>query len=71
MYVDIPVLLLVSTSVPERIEAAGSSSQVCVIEKPCVDQLLTKRVLRFRGGGLASQSNAEVLQDGSDIRHAE
>jgi RraA family protein len=71
LHVDIPVLLLVSTSVSELIEGARRSSQVCVIAKPCVDQSLTKRVLRFRGSGLTTHSNAGRLQDGSDIWHAE
>lgn len=71
LHVDIPVLLLVSTSVPELTEVAGRSSLVCVIEKPCLDQSLIDRVLKFRGMRMATQSNAEGLQDGGDIRHAE
>ncbi|MDH3756951.1 MAG: response regulator [Gammaproteobacteria bacterium] len=46
--VEIPVLLLVSTSSPELIEVARSSSQIGVIEKPCVDHALINRVLRLR-----------------------
>jgi two-component system CheB/CheR fusion protein len=43
--IDIPVLLLVSTSSPELIEAARSSSQVGVVEKPCVNHALIEQVL--------------------------
>jgi FixJ family two-component response regulator len=46
--VNIPVLLLVSTSSPELIEVARRSSQVGVIEKPCVDHTLIDRVLSLR-----------------------
>ena len=46
--VHIPVLLLVSTSSPELIEVARRSSQVGVIEKPCVDHTLIDRVLSLR-----------------------
>ena len=46
--VNVPVLLLVSTSSPELIEVARRSSQVGVIEKPCVDHTLINRVLSLR-----------------------
>lgn len=46
--VNIPVLLLVSTSSPELIAAARTASQVGVIEKPCVDHTLIDRVLSLR-----------------------
>ena len=46
--VNIPVLLLVSTSSPELIEVARGSGQVTVIEKPCVDHTLIDRVLSLR-----------------------
>ena len=49
--IDIPVMLLVSTSSPELIEAARSSSQVGVIEKPCVNDTLIEQVL-----GLSQQA---------------
>jgi FixJ family two-component response regulator len=44
----LPVLLLISTSSPELIEVARSSSQIGVIEKPFVNGMLTDRVLRLR-----------------------
>lgn len=46
--IEIPVLLLVSTSSPELIEAARSSSQIGVIEKPCVNHALIDQVLSIR-----------------------
>jgi two-component system CheB/CheR fusion protein len=45
---DLPVLLLISTSSPELIEVARSSSRIGVIEKPFVDGMLTEQVLRLR-----------------------
>lgn len=42
------VVLLVSTSSPEIIEAARNSGRVRVIEKPCVDGTLVDVVLRIR-----------------------
>ena len=45
---DLPVLLMVSTSSPALIEAAMSSDQVRVIEKPCVDDTLIGAVLEIR-----------------------
>ncbi len=45
--VAIPVLMLVSTSTPGLIEAARSSSQVGVIEKPCMNHALIDEVLRL------------------------
>lgn len=45
--IEIPVLLLVSTSSPELIEAARGSSRVGVIEKPCVNYALIEQVLRL------------------------
>jgi FixJ family two-component response regulator len=47
-HIEIPVLLLVSTSSPELIEVARSSSQIGVIEKPCVNHTLIDQVLRLR-----------------------
>jgi FixJ family two-component response regulator len=46
--VEIPVLLLVSTSSPELIEVARRSSQVGVIEKPCINHTLIDQVLSLR-----------------------
>lgn len=45
---DLPVLLLISTSSPQLIEAARSARQVGVIEKPCTNGMLMKEVLRLR-----------------------
>lgn len=45
---SMPVLLLISTSSPELIEVARSSSQIGVIEKPFVNGMLIDRVLRLR-----------------------
>lgn len=44
----VPVLLFVSTSSPELIEAARSSSRVIVIEKPFVDGMLVEQLLRLQ-----------------------
>lgn len=46
--VDLPVLLLISTSSPQLIQAAGSSRQVGVIEKPFLDGMLIDKVLSIR-----------------------
>lgn len=46
--VEIPVFLLVSTSTPELIEVARSSSQAGVIEKPCINRALIDQVLRLK-----------------------
>ena len=48
-FAHVPVLLFVSTSSPELIEAARSSSRVSVIEKPFVDGMLVKQLLRLQG----------------------
>lgn len=48
-HVEIPVLLLVSSLSPELIEAARASSQVGVVEKPCVNHALIDQVLSLRG----------------------
>ena len=45
---DLPVLLLISTSSPQLIEAARSARQVGVVEKPCTNGMLVKEVLRLR-----------------------
>ena len=45
---DLPVLLLISTSSPQLIEAARSARQVGVIEKPCTNGTLIENVLRLR-----------------------
>ena len=45
---QVPVLLFVSTSSPELIEAARSSSRVSVIEKPFVNGMLINELLRLR-----------------------
>lgn len=45
---NVPVLLFVSTSSPELIEAARNSSRVSVIEKPFVDGMLIDELLRIR-----------------------
>jgi len=47
-FAHVPVLLFVSTSSPELIEAARSSSRVSVIEKPFVDGVLIDELLRLR-----------------------
>ena len=45
---NLPVWLLISTSSPELIEVARSSSRIGVIEKPFVNGTLTDRLLRLR-----------------------
>ena len=47
-FARVPVLLFVSTSVPELIEAARSSDRVNVIEKPFVDGALIDQLLRLQ-----------------------
>ena len=47
--VEIPVLLLVGTSTPELSEVARSSSEVGVIEKPCMNHALIDQVLCLKG----------------------
>ena len=44
----VPVLLFISTSSPELIEAARKSSRICVIEKPFVNSTLIDELLRLR-----------------------
>ena len=46
--VNIPVLMLIDTSSPEWVEAARSSDQVGIVQKPCLDDTLIERVLAFR-----------------------
>lgn len=45
---DLPVLLLVSTSSPDLIEVARSSSRIGVIEKPFVNGTLIEQLARLR-----------------------
>ena len=45
--VDIPVLLLVSTSTPDMIDAARRANHVGIVEKPCVNDALIDQVLRI------------------------
>lgn len=47
-FAQVPVLLFVSTSSPELIEAARSSSRVGVIEKPFVNGVLIDELLRLK-----------------------
>lgn len=47
-FAHVPVLLLVSTSSPELIEAARSSSRISVIEKPFVDGMLVEQLVRLQ-----------------------
>jgi len=47
-FANVPVLLFISTSSPELIEAARSSNRVGVIEKPFVDGMLIGELLRLR-----------------------
>jgi two-component system CheB/CheR fusion protein len=58
-HVEIPVLMLVSTSSPELIEAAQSSDQIGVVQKPCLDHTLIDRVLRLRSNGAIEWSNGQ------------
>ncbi|MDH3620586.1 MAG: response regulator [Gammaproteobacteria bacterium] len=48
-FAHVPVLLFLSTSSPELIEAARSSSRISVIEKPFVDGMLVEQLLRLQG----------------------
>ena len=50
--VEIPVLMLVSTSSPGLFETAFGSSLVSVIQKPCLDRTLIDRVLSLRAKGM-------------------
>ena len=59
LHVEIPVLMLVSTSSPELIEAAQSSDQIGVVQKPCLDHTLIDRVLRLRSNGAIEWSNGQ------------
>lgn len=45
---DLPVLLLISTSYPRLTEALQGSRQIGVIEKPCSNGMLVKKVLELR-----------------------
>jgi FixJ family two-component response regulator len=47
-FAHVPVLLFVSTSSPELIEAACSSSRIGVIEKPFVNGTLVDQLLRLQ-----------------------
>ncbi len=47
-FAHVPVLLFVSTSSPELIEAARRSSRISVIEKPFVDGMLVEQLLRLQ-----------------------
>ncbi len=47
--VEVPVLMLVSTSSPELFETVLGSKWVSVIQKPCLDRTLIDRVLSLRG----------------------
>ncbi len=47
-FTHVQVLLFVSTSSPELIEAARSSSRVSVIEKPFVNGMLIDQLLRLQ-----------------------
>jgi FixJ family two-component response regulator len=46
--VNISVLMLIDSASPEWIEDARSSGQVGIVQKPCLDDTLIKRVLAFR-----------------------
>ena len=46
--VNIPVLMLVDTSLPEFVELVRDSDEVGIIQKPCLDDTLIDRVLGFR-----------------------
>lgn len=59
LHVEIPVLVLVSTSSPELIEAARSSDRIGVVQKPCLDHTLIDRVLRLRSKGTNEWSNGQ------------
>jgi len=58
-HVEIPVLMLVSTLSPELTEAAQSSDQIGVVQKPCLDHTLIDRVLRLRRKGPNEWSNCQ------------
>lgn len=50
--VEVPVLMLVSTSSPDLFETALGSSLVSVIQKPCLDRTLIDRVVSLRAAGM-------------------
>lgn len=51
--VEIPVIMLASTSTQQLFEQALSSGQVSMIQKPCHDSALIDRVLDIRAAGMA------------------
>jgi two-component system CheB/CheR fusion protein len=53
--VEVPVLMLVSTSLPALFETASGSNLVSVIQKPCLDHTLIDRVLGLRAEGMAEK----------------
>ena len=53
--VEVPVLMLVSTSSPELFETALGTNRVSVIQKPCLDRTLIDRVLSLRGEHMAER----------------
>lgn len=53
--VEVPVLMLVSTSSPELFETVPGSKQVSVIQKPCLDRTLIDRVLSLCGEATAER----------------
>jgi FixJ family two-component response regulator len=57
--VNIPILMLVSTTSPELFDAALSSDGVSVIQKPCLDRTLIDRVLSL---GAAAISEAGTIR---------
>lgn len=71
LHVNIPVLLLVSPPAPELTDAARRSSEVSVIEKPCLDQTLINRVLKFKARRSGDHSDTGWSQGGSTVRHAD
>ena len=53
--VEIPVLMLVSTSTPELFDTAHGSGRVSLIRKPCLDRTLIDCVLSLRAGALGQR----------------
>ena len=47
-FADLWVILLISTSSPQLLEAAQGSRQISVIEKPCTNGRLVEKVLEVR-----------------------
>lgn len=47
-FADLWMFLLISTSSPQLLEAAQSSRQISVIEKPCTNGQLVEKVLEVR-----------------------